>query len=89
MLLADCRGANPRPGATVAGACGGPRRSPGAQTPPLRALRPPGAPVQGSLGKLAGNICSPPWVPPLPFTPHSRGEARGAAAPEAAPCPPA
>lgn len=41
VLLADCRGANPRPGATAAGACGGPRRSPGAQAPPLRALRPP------------------------------------------------
>lgn len=57
MLPADCRGANPRPGATAEGECGAQGRYFSPEGWLLRALCPPrqGTPLRGCSGKLAGN----------------------------------
>lgn len=82
MLLADCRGANPRPGATAALPGGGRGRSPGARALPLRAPRSPGRRFRADRASSQVTLAASRRPCHRCLCPrHSRVEAPGAAAP--------
>lgn len=74
MLLADCRGANPRPGATAAPAGGGSGRSPGAGAVLLRPRGPSGRRFRADRASSQVILAVPRRGCHRCPVPHTRGE---------------